>query len=99
MWPQLCPSWEDEVRSIGIRELKAQVSQIVREVGERREPIAITHRGRVVARLIPTEPAQAPEDDLARFWAEWDELAAEIADHWPQGVSATEAVGQQRRQL
>jgi prevent-host-death family protein len=87
------------VRSIGIRELKAQVSRVVREVGERREPIAITYRGRVVARLTPAEPAHAPEDDLARFWAEWDELAAEISDHWPQGVSATQAVSEQRRQL
>jgi prevent-host-death family protein len=87
------------MRSIGIRELKAQTSKIVREVRERKEPVAVTYRGRVVARLVPTDPAQAPEDDRARFWAEWDELAAEIADHWPQGVSATEAVNEQRREL
>jgi prevent-host-death family protein len=87
------------MRTIGIRELKAQTSQIVREVRERREPVAVTYRGRVVARLVPAEPAQAPEDDLVRFWAEWDELAAEIANHWPQGVSATEAVNEQRQRL
>ena len=87
------------MRSIGIRELKARTSEIVREVRERGDPVNVTFRGRVVARLVPVEPAQVPEDDLASFWAEWDELAAEISAHWSVGQSATEAVREQRREL
>ena len=87
------------MRSIGIRELKAQTSQIIREVRERKEPVAVTYRGRVVARLVPAEPTPPSEVEQARIWTEWDELAAEIAARWPQGVSASDAVSEQRREL
>lgn len=87
------------MRSVGVRELKAHASQIVRDVRERRESVEVTHRGRVVARLVPAELAPSTADELADFWAGWDELAAEIAARWPKGVSATEAVSEQRREL
>ena len=38
------------MRTIGIRELKARLSQVLREV-QRGEPVLVTDRGRVVAEL------------------------------------------------
>jgi prevent-host-death family protein len=86
------------VHSVGVRELKAQASEIVRRVREHGETVDVTYRGRVVARLVPVE--QPPEDaQRSTVWADLDQLAAEIAAHWPQGVTAAEAVSEERRTL
>jgi hypothetical protein len=34
---------------------------------------------------------------MAAVWTNLDQLAAEIGAHWPEGVSAAEAVRQERR--
>lgn len=40
---------------IGAAEFKARCLALIDRVGERGEPITITKRGRVVARLVPAE--------------------------------------------
>jgi prevent-host-death family protein len=87
--------------SVGVRELKAQTSRILRRVREDGETITVTYRGRVVARVVPagtTRPNPDPEA-LAAWWAEHNRLAAEISAHWPPGVSAVDAVRDVRRDL
>jgi prevent-host-death family protein len=86
------------MRSIGVRELKAHTSQILRLVQDQGEEITVTHRGRVIARLIPAEVPQTTYDDAA-VWANLDQLAAEIGAHWPAGVTAAESVAEGRREL
>lgn len=88
--------------SVGVRELKEQTSRILRRVREGRETIDVTYRGKVVARLVPVEePAvlQVDQAELARLWADMDRLAAEIGARWPEGLSAADAVSEQRREL
>ena len=87
--------------AVGVRELKRRASAIIRQVRESREIIDITHRGEVVARLVPVERplSRAEETRFAAVWADMDRLAAEIAAHWPAGVTAEEAVREQRRDL
>ncbi|HEX5140868.1 MAG TPA: type II toxin-antitoxin system prevent-host-death family antitoxin [Dehalococcoidia bacterium] len=81
---------------IGIRELKLHASEIMRRVRESKESFEITHRGRVVARIIPvSERSKTP--DNAGLWAHMDELAEEIAANWPSGLTASDAVAEQRR--
>ena len=90
------------MEAVGVRELKEQTSQILRRVREGRETIAVTYRGKVVARLVPVEePAVGRVDqaELARLWADIDQLAAEIGARWPAGVSAVDAVRDVRRDL
>lgn len=83
-------------RSVGIRELKQNASRIVRRVRETGEEMAVTVRGEVVAVLSPVAApvrrsrARSPFTDL-------DRLAREIGRAWPKGVSASEAVREQRR--
>jgi prevent-host-death family protein len=92
------------MRSVGVRELKEQIGKILRRVRQDGETIEVTYRGRVVARVVPANPVPkqakslSPEESAA-FWAEWDELGAEISKDWPKGVSAVDAVREQRRDL
>ena len=84
---------------VGIRELKTQVSDIIRRVREDKETYIVTYRGKPVAKL---EPVQDNEEQLARdlsILAEMDRLAEEITKHWPEGVSAVDAVKADRREL
>jgi prevent-host-death family protein len=90
---------EARVGEVGIRELKQRTSEILRRVREQKEAIAITHRGRVIARLVPVEEAQERGVEASRVWVDMDQLAWEIGARWPGGVSAVEAVREQRREL
>jgi prevent-host-death family protein len=93
------------MRAIGSRELKAHLGEVLRQVRERQEVYAVTHRGRTIARLIPEALARAPLDsdsqapDFETLWSEMDQLAAEIGQEWPEGVSAAQAVSEDRREL
>ncbi|MBM2810700.1 MAG: Antitoxin [Chloroflexi bacterium] len=53
-------------RKIGIRELKANASAVIREVQERGNEVIITVRGRPVARIepLPAETVAAPTDGM-----------------------------------
>lgn len=96
------------MKKIGIAALKRDTSRIMRQVREDHEWFDITYRGRVVASLVPVErPTDyewefenvPKEQDWRKVWAEMDKTAAEIAKYWPEGVSAVEAVREQRRNL
>jgi hypothetical protein len=39
------------------------------------------------------------DEEWERIWAEMNEIAKEISKKWPKGVSAVEAVREQRRNL
>lgn len=82
-------------RSVGIRELKRDISRIVRRVRETGEETAVTVRGEVVAMLVPVAPPRRKRRSLP--WTDLDQLAREIGRRWPKGVTATEAVREQRR--
>ncbi len=82
---------------VGIRELKQRTSEILRRVRQSRESVDVTYRGRVVARLVPVREAEGARTEAASVWVEMDQLAAEIGAQWPRGLSAQEAVTEQRR--
>ncbi len=83
---------------IGVRELKQHATDVLRRVREDKESFTITYRGRVVARLVPVDNGQRQEDE-DQVWAEIDDLALEIGRVWPKGVTAVDAVREQRREL
>lgn len=84
---------------IGVRELKEHTSEVLRRVREDKATYQITYRGRIIAELAPTSYADRENEDWDSIWAEMDELAAEISKKWPRGVSAVDAVREQRREL
>jgi prevent-host-death family protein len=87
------------MRSIGVRELKAHTSRVLREVREYGEPVEVTVRGRAVARLVPVGVGGPSIDETSAVWADLDELAAQIGARWPSDTSAAEAVHEDRREL
>lgn len=86
------------MRSIGIRELKARTSEVLRRVRERREEVAVTHHGRVIARVVPVAPERRRRRPAAA-WSTLDRVAREIGARWPKGWSAARAVREGRRNL
>jgi prevent-host-death family protein len=54
------------MREIGVRDLKAQLSSVLREV-EKGERVRVTSRGRPVAEIVPVE---SPEEWRQRMIAE-----------------------------
>lgn len=87
------------MREVGVRELKERTSEIIRLVREKKEAVVITFRGKVVARIYPEEDLEKMKAHDLQILKEMDELAKEIGAHWPPGVSAAEAVKEQRREL
>ena len=82
---------------ITAHELHEQTQAILRRVREQGETIEVVDQGTIVARLVPPEPRDVELEQLATIWAERDRLAEEIGKHWPEGVSAVEAVRDVRR--
>ncbi len=86
--------------SVGIRELKTNTSEIVRRVREQGEVVEITHRGEVVARLIPARPIASSPEELDALWADMDRLAEEkSARIGPAAPARLTPSGEDRREL
>jgi len=86
------------MRSIGVRELKEQTSGILHRVREQGESFEVTYHGRVVARLVPVTQTRS-ETSLSEFWDRWGKLSDAVSAEWPAGVSAVDAVREERREL
>lgn len=84
------------MKQIGIRELKARASEVVRAVKERRARYLITQRGEPVAVLLPAD-AVPPQPDPDEVWARLEALGEEIAQNWQSEKSAVEILSEMRR--
>ena len=89
---------EAEMEVIGIRQLKDHATQILRKVREEGAEYQVTYHGKVIARIGPIVPEQQQPIQQGDLWAEWDDLAEEIGKHWPEGVSAVDAIRDVRRE-
>ena len=87
------------MREVGIKELKEHASEIIRDALTSQEEVTITLRGKVVAHLVPVESPEERRERAMRIWKQMDELAADIGRKLPAGVSATNAVVEDRRAL
>lgn len=85
--------------SMGVREFKQKVSEVLRRIQDTGEVVEITNRGETVARLVPVKQPQLSREEAAAVWTTMDQLADEISAEWPQGVTALGAVAESRRDL
>ena len=86
------------MREIGVRELKAKASEIVRSVRLRRARYIITYRGRPVGLLAPLD--QTPDRAISGESTAWDELTRlgqEIGRNWPACVTSADILSATRR--
>ena len=80
--------------TVGVRELKQQASELIRQVREDGKEIQVTYRGEVVALVVPVKTP--PPSDAQATWDQLDILAAEIGARWPEGVTSVDAVAEGR---
>ncbi len=89
---------------IGMRELKARASEIIRTVREKRAQYVVTHRGRPVAILMPLEnphalssTSTAQTESSESAWDELNRLGEEIGREWRSEKSSLEILSETRR--
>lgn len=88
------------MKTIGAQELTEHINEILRMVEEESETIEVTKRGEVIALLVPVhKPQQLTKRDLRAFWAEIDQVAAEIGSYLPGTVNADDIMRDVRRDL
>jgi prevent-host-death family protein len=80
---------------MGIRELKARLSEAIRDV-QRGETIEVTNRGEVVALLVPAR-RKPDEEQIRAALASLDSLAAEISKLASQPANVAEIISDMRR--
>jgi prevent-host-death family protein len=91
---------------VGVRELKNQATEIIRDVRENQAEYVVTYHGRPVAVLLPvsedwveeeTQHAIEAASSALAARAEMDALRQEIARGWRSHKTAVELVSEQRR--
>jgi prevent-host-death family protein len=85
-------------RTVGIQELRADLTNILRRVRGEGEVVEVTKYGRAIARIVPVLSATELSEPVDSAWADMDRLAAEIGRHWkPETMSGPQAVSASRR--
>ena len=85
------------MKTIGVKELKERLSEVLREIEETGQIIGVSNRGRVVARLVPAQLGQRAKRDPQAAIAEIDALAAEIGAGLTGTISVEDVINDIRR--
>jgi prevent-host-death family protein len=85
-----------KTEEIGIRELKARASEVVRAVKEERARYVITQRGKPAAIIVPLDAAP-PEKSAAEVWERLLKIGEELGKGWQSEKSAVEILSEMRR--
>src|SRR5205823_9636649 len=77
-------------RTVTIHDLRTGADEIVHEVRDTGEPIDVTDRGAIVARIEPANDVETEQPRRFATMEEWlratEALAEEIGRRWPKGV-------------
>ena len=85
------------MNKVGIRELKAQVSELVRHVREEGAVYEITVRGQPAARLVPVETSSPMSRTEIDLWnAKMDDIADELAEIVDGPTNASDIIRDER---
>jgi prevent-host-death family protein len=84
-------------RSVSVRELKSKTSEILGWV-QSGEEVTVTRRGKPIVRLVP-EARKPSREEVEAWLRRVDETRIEISKHWPKGVSAVDAIREDRDRL
>ena len=87
---------------IGVRELKARASEIIRNVREHQTRYTITYRGQPIGVLVPLAQPRAErlihsEEAGSAAWDELVRLGEEIGRGWQSPMTSTELLSEMRR--
>lgn len=87
-------------RTVGVRELKNQASQVIRQVSEEMVEYVVTLRGEPVALLRPLTQEEAQrlrQGEIDEALAEMKVLARQVAESWTSDRSGVQILAEQRR--
>lgn len=85
------------IRTIGVRQLKDHISEVLDDVHLKREIIEVTRHGQAIARIVPmSAEARNGDRDSNGAWTELNKLAERIRAQWPQGVTAEDVLNDVR---
>jgi prevent-host-death family protein len=88
------------MKQVGVRELKASASEIIRAVRERQARYVITYRGRPVGLLLPLKGATPLPEGLEEeeaIWEDLERLGEEIGRGWASPLTGAELLSEMRR--
>ncbi len=90
--------------TIGVRELREQTSEVLRQVREAQAEYIITYQGEPVALLLPVQAevvektlVEAGQPSVADGWETYARLAEELRRDWPADKSTQELMDEIRR--
>jgi prevent-host-death family protein len=87
-----------EPKSVGVRELKANPGKVLRMVRDSNMSVDVTIHGEIVARIVPARKKPNVEE-IEAAWRRHEEIGRMISEKWPVGLSAVEAIKEDRREL
>ena len=87
---------QDKMEEIGIRELKARASDVVRAVKEQRARYVVTQRGKPVAAIIPMD-AVLPEKNNDEAWDKLMEIRIKLGKGRKNKKNSVEILSEMRR--
>ena len=85
------------MRTIGVKQLKEHLSEVLREIEATGQIIGVSNRGRIVARLVPAQLGQRARRDPRAAIAEIDALSAEISAGLTGTINVTDIISDMRR--
>lgn len=85
------------MRKIGVRELKAKASEVLRDVRDSGAQYVVTLRGRPVGVLLPLDEVADRLQRAEDVWDELESLGAQIADGWRSPLTSGELLSEMRR--
>ena len=96
--------------TITIDELETRLREVIDALAQGGESVAVTRGGAVVAEIIAPlatswdestrdEPMRRPQAEVDAYMAGWKQLADDLAPLWPKGVSAVDAIREDRSRL
>lgn len=92
--------------TITVDELRERLDEVIDKLAHGGEPLAVTRDGAVVAEMNPNKDVRAQgaaptrtREDRDAYWAELRQLQRDIAPLWPKGVSALDAIREDRSRL
>ena len=87
---------QNKMEEIGIRELKARASDVVRAVKEQRARYVVTQRGKPVAAIIPMD-AVLPEKNNDESWDKLMEIRIKLGKGRKNKKNSVEILSEMRR--
>jgi prevent-host-death family protein len=86
------------MKTMGVTELETELNHVLREIRETGETVEVISDGEPIARIVPVRKTLNEQEKRAVIES-LDSMAAQIGAHWPEGVSALDAVHDVRRDL